>query len=244
MKWCALPLVMAAVTPVFTQTPASPPAFEVASLKISPTHGSGLTSIGPYGTERFTITNTPADLLLQIAFGVLPYQMSGAPGWFDTERYDLTAKAEEGVKLTSEELRPRLQRLLAERMKLVVHRETKEFSGFALVIAKGGPKLKESTASPSEQGVTYSGGMRLPNATIDWLAAMLITPLGRPVVNKTGITGNYDIEITYAKEGDTNSSQPSLFTALEERLGLKLEAQKVSVEMLAIDHMERVPTDN
>jgi uncharacterized protein (TIGR03435 family) len=246
MNWRALPLVMVAWASVCAQQLAPLPGFEVASLKISPTHGTGLTLIGPFGTERFTITNAPIELLLQIAFEVQPYQILGEPKWFDSVRYDLTAKAEDGVKLTADELPGRLQRLLAERMKLAVHHDKKEFSGFALVRAKSGPKLKQSTStgSGSEQGVTYPGGMRLPNATLDWLASMLYPPLGRPVVNKTGITGNYDIELTYAKDADANSSQASIFSALEEQLGLKLEAQRVTVEMLVIDSMQQVPTEN
>jgi len=83
-------------------------------LKISPAHGSPATAMSPYGTERFTITNAPADLLLQIAFPILPYQIVGGPKWLDTELHDLTAKAEEGAKLTTRELQPRLRRLLAE----------------------------------------------------------------------------------------------------------------------------------
>jgi uncharacterized protein (TIGR03435 family) len=240
----ALPFVVVALAPGLAQRPTSLPAFEVASLKISPTHGTGLTSIGPFGTERFSITNSPMELLLQIAFEVQPYQILGEPKWFDSERYDLTAKAEDGIKLTPDELPQRLQRLLAERMKLEVHREKKEFSGFALIVAKGGPKLKQSVAAASEQGVTYPGGMRLPHATLDWLASMLFPPLGRPVENKTGITDSFDIELTYAREGDANSSQPSLFAALQEQLGLQLEPQKVKVEMLVIDRMERVPAEN
>ena len=123
----------------------------------------------------------------------MPYQIVGEPEWFDSERYDLTARAEEGVMLGSRESP---QRLMAE---LKVHRESKEFSGFALVVAKRGFKLKES-GETLEQSMVYPGGMRLPHATLDWLAAMLITPARRPVVNKTGIAGNYDIELTYAKE--------------------------------------------
>jgi len=79
---------------------------------------------------------------------------------------------------------------------------------------------------------------------MDWLASMLSNPVGRPVVNQTGIAGSYDIDLSYAKESDARSSLPSLFTTLEQRLGLKLEAQTVTVEMLTIDRIERVPVEN
>jgi len=225
------------------QVPAAEPEFETAVVKISPAHGSGLTSMGPYGTDRFTITNAPLGLLLQIAFSVQPYQLAGEPKWTDFERYDVTAKAEDGVKLTSGKLQPRLQRLLAQRLKLTVHRETKDFSGFELVAAEGGPKLKESAADNSEEGEVYPGGMRLPHASLDWLASMLTGPAGRPVVNKTGISGSYDIELTYGKD-ERDTAAPSIFTALQEQLGLKLDAQKVAVEMLVIDRVDRVPAGN
>ncbi len=80
--------------------------------------------------------------------------------------------------------------------------------------------------------------------SLDALASMLAGPVGKPVLNKTGLDGNYDIKLTYARDGDTSSSRPSLFTAIQEQLGLKLESQKVPLEMLVIDHCERVPTEN
>jgi len=244
MKRCAVLLVFAAAARVCAQPAAGGPAFETASLRISPARGSGATSFSPYGSERFTITNAAPELLLQIAFGVQPYQIVGEPKWFDSVLYDLTAKAEEGVKLTARELQPRLQRLLAERLKLAVHRETAELPGFALLVAKNGPKLKPSAVGHADEGVIYPGGLRLPGATMDWLASMLVSAAGRPVMNKTGIAGSYDVELEYAKEGERNSPLPTLFTALQERLGLKLEAETVSVEMLVIDRMERVPAEN
>jgi len=198
--------------------------------------------MSPYGTERFTITNAPADLLLQIAFGVLPYQIVGEPKWFDSEKYDLTARAEDGVKLTSSELRPRLQRLLAERLKLAVHREKQDLSGFALVVAEGGPRLKESHAT-NDQGVYFPGGLHLPFTSMDWLASMLVNPLGRPVVNKTKLTALYDVELRYARQGDEKTVLASVIKALEE-LGLTLEAQTVTLDMLVIERIDRVPAEN
>ena len=217
------------------------PSFEAASVKLLPGH-DGFTSFSPFGTGRFTITNTPLILLIQIAFGV-PYEQISAGNWLGPERYDVVAKAEDGVELSPKELSPRLQQLLIQRFKLAVHHEKKEVQGYALVIAKGGPKLHKSAGSTAV-GAIYPGGIRGPNWPMSGLAAGLASPVGRPVVDQTGITGNYDIELNYARDGDVDSLLPSLFTALQEQLGLKLEPRKVSIEIVVIDHVERVPTGN
>ena len=179
-----------------------------------------------------------------MAFGVDDNQLVGAPNWFISERYDVTAKPEGDLSLTYEELAPRLQQLLAQRFKLAIHREMKDVQGYALVIAKGGPKLKQGTPGNSAGGAIFPGGLRNPNTSLDTFAAMLARPTGRPVVNKTGIAGNYDIDLRYAKDDAADSSLPSIFTALQEQLGLKLETQKVPVGMLVIDHVEKIPTEN
>ena len=111
-------------------------------------------------------------------------------------------------------------------------------------IAKSGPKLKQGTPGKAAGGMILPNGLRNPSASMDSLAGMLVRPLHRPVVNKTGIEGNYNIVLNYAPEGATDASRPSLFTALQEQLGLKLEAQTVTVEVLVIDHVEKVPTEN
>ena len=236
-----MPLLIAVSSRMLGQSPGPAPAFEVATLKISAAHGSGVTAMSPYGTERFTVTNASADLLVQIAFGVQPYQIVGEPAWFESELYDLTAKAEEGVKLTSRELQPGLQRLLAERMKLEVHREKKHYPGFALVVAEGGPKLKEGHAANNDQGVYFPGGLHLPFTSMDWFASMLTNSVGQPVVNKTGIAGFYDVDLNYGRQRDEKAVLAAVIKALREQVGLTLEPQTVTVEMLVVDHVERVP---
>jgi uncharacterized protein (TIGR03435 family) len=209
------------------------PSFEVASVRLTPAASLGYTSVSPYGTPRFTATNVTLDLLVEMAFEVRRDQISGIEK-LGSEHYDIAAKSEGDVSLTYLQLKPRLQQLLAQRFRLAIHRETKDFDGYALVVGKGGLKLKPSTGA-SAQGVIFSRGLRLPNASTDALAATLASPTGRPVLNKTGIQGNFDVQLDYAPDGAADSPLPSIFTALQEQLGLKLEAQKVPVEMLVID---------
>jgi uncharacterized protein (TIGR03435 family) len=235
-------LAIAAATIGSRAQPSPSPAFEVASVRRTPPASLGNTSVGPWGTATYTITNAGLYLLVEQAYGISEGQISGIDK-LGSEHYDISAKAEEGVKLTPELLRPRLQRLLAERFKLEVHRDSKDVDGYALVVAKGGPKLKPAGKGTGGNSV-YPGGLRMINAPVSAFALLLVRPAGRPVVDKTGITGNYDFTLTYAKEGDTGSSLPNFFTALQEKLGLKLEPAKVREELVVIDRVEKIPTEN
>ena len=227
------------------QPPATPlPSFEAASVKLRPQNDAGM-SISPYGTNRFTMTNTTLPPVIQLAFDDIPdTQILGQPNWMDAERYDVIAKAEDGVILTRERLRPRLQRLLAERFKLATHWNTKEAQGYALLVAKGGPRLKPAAPETEGRGMVYFGQLFSASASLETLAGLLSLAIHRPVINKTSIEGNYEIDLHYARDDDTNPSLPSIFTVLQEQLGLKLETQKISLKILVIDHVERVPTEN
>jgi uncharacterized protein (TIGR03435 family) len=228
---------------VLGQARAEPyPTFEVASVRPTPTGSFGDTSWGPYGTNRYTATNATLDFLIQIAYGIPRDQISGIEK-LGSEHYEVNAKAEDGVLLTSEQLRPRLQRLLVERFKLATHREQREFDGYALVVAKGGPRL-EPTAGVSENGMIYPGGLRLMNATLVGFAGSLRSPAGRLVIDKTDIKGNYDFTLSYARDEGVESRLPSLFTALQEQYGLRLEKAKVALDILVIDQVEKVPSEN
>jgi uncharacterized protein (TIGR03435 family) len=229
-----------AVTCLAGQTPS---AFEVASVRITPPDKIGYTALPKYGTNRFISTNITLDLMIQLAYGVTWNQISGMEK-LGKYHYDITAKAEDGVVITGETLGPRLRQLLEQRFKLATHRETKEFPGYALVVAKAGPKLQPSKQDSTAYGMVYPGGLRAPHATMEVLAIDLASPLGRPVIDQTGVKGQYDIQLDYARDGDANSSLPSIFTALEEQLGLKLEPRKVPVELLVIDRIETVPSEN
>lgn len=181
--------------------------------------------------------------MIQMAYGVTWNQISGMEK-LGKNHYDISAKAEDGVVITPETLKPRLRQLIEQRFKLATHRETKEFPGYALVVAKGGSKLRPAKKGSTAYGMVYPGGMRLPNTSMDGLGTFLASPLGRPVIDQTGIQGDYEIQLDCARDGDANSPLPSIFTALQEQLGLKLEPRKVPVELLVIDRVETVPSEN
>jgi uncharacterized protein (TIGR03435 family) len=222
----------------------SQPAFEVASVKMTPASNAGYSTFSPYGKGRFTVTKVTLQLLICLAFDVDETQIIDAPGWLTSQNYDVDAKPEEGVNLSYEELKPRLQKLLAQRFKLTFHTQMHDVVGYALVVAKGGPKLQPSTVPEPSGANVLPNGLRNPNANMEMLAAMLTRPVHRPVVDQTGIQGGFDIKLDYAPEGATDSSLPTIFTALQEKLGLRLENRKVPQEMLVIEHVERVPADN
>jgi uncharacterized protein (TIGR03435 family) len=240
----ALFAVSVATAPPLRAQPATPAsAFEVASVRLIPPGKGGMISISPSGSPTFTATNINLEILIAMAYGVDSDNLLNAPSWLGSQQYDLTAKAEGSPRLTYEQLRAPLQKLLEERFQLAVHRQTKEGSGYALVAAKSGPKLQESKGD-APHAYILKGGLNLQNSSIDDLAGTLKRPAGRPVVNETGIKGRFDIKLDYVPEGAANSDRPSLFTALQEQLGLQLVTRKVPVEMLAIDRVERVPSEN
>jgi uncharacterized protein (TIGR03435 family) len=231
---------------VHAQVAAAAPAaaqFEVASIRVSPAGENGLTSFSGVGMPRFAATNVSLPLLMQIAFGVDEYQIIGRPKWMDSARYDISAKPEGEANLTYDRMKPLLQNLLIQRFHLVVHRETKEFKGYGVVVAKGGLKLP---ASKGDAGANYilQNGLRLSNIDMPGIASALGRATGRPMVDRTGVPGRFDVKLDYAPDNATDSSLPSLFTAVQEQLGLKLEAQQVPVEMLVIDRVDRIPTEN
>jgi len=224
------------------QSPAAQPAFATATVKRHPAN-NGPPSISPYGTGHFTATNAPLEFLMELAFAVDQNQIFGAPDWIYSERYDIDAKAEPGVSLTYEQVKPRLERLLRQRLKLASHREQKQLDGYELAIAPGGPKLRRSIGAAGTGSVS-PGGMRFPTISMSVFAPILATPVGKPVVDKTGLKGNYDIDLKYSPTGNANANAPSIFAALQDQLGLLLQPRKVAVDTLVIDHVERQPAQN
>jgi uncharacterized protein (TIGR03435 family) len=220
------------------------PAFEVVSLKID--RDSPFGNASPLGQNRWTATQANLIRLVGLAFDV-PYQeMVGVPDWGGPERYAVAAKAEDGVLLTTENLAARLRTFLAERFKLVTHRETQQRKGYVLVVAKSGSKIKAAKDGPPLMSALRPDSLRARSVEMDTLARILgHAPglVGQPVVNETGLAGTYEFTLTFAPEGSTDSSLPSVFTALEEQLGLKLEPRTVPVEMIVIDHVERPVLD-
>jgi uncharacterized protein (TIGR03435 family) len=257
----------------------TPPAFEVASVKPNKS-GTTQANIGmlPNGVN---FVNLPLRAIIQFAYGVnQPSKLVGVPDWAAMERYDIAARAAGPV--TPDERRLMLQALLADRLKLVARLEKREVSILALMLARNDGKLgknlveskgciapgsaaaKEAAAGNAPAGPetllcgpkTGGGGrLILTGIPIQQFTALLGTMLSRTVVDKTGLTGRYDLDVTYTPEqpipagvsfpgpaADPNG--PSIYTAVREQLGLKLEPQKDQEEVLVIDHVERQPSEN
>ncbi len=191
------------------------------------------------------------------AYNLKNYQVADTPALeaVGETYYDIAAKAEGDGTPKQGEFRQMLQALLADRFKLKVHREMREMPVYALVVGKNGPKFKESSADANPSGNYGVNGrnqtMSLSKATMEDVARDLRVYVDRPVVDKTGLKGNYDIkmEATPAFRISRNPDNPSdpgdisAFTAVQEQLGLKLEAQKALIEVLVVDHVER-PSEN
>jgi uncharacterized protein (TIGR03435 family) len=230
--------------PQATESSEKLPRFEVASVRIVSPNEVGVFSISPPGATTFSLRNARLSLLIALAFGIdSSSQISGKPNWLESEHYDIVAKPEGDVGLTYEELRPFLQQLLQERFHLTYHHDAKMRQGYALVLAKGGPKLIPSSGD-TPKALALKDGLRIHTGTIQLLASMLSHPVGAPVIDKTGITGNYDIQLNFADDEASESPLPSVFTAVQEVLGLKLVKQEVPFDVLMIDHVDRIPTDN
>jgi uncharacterized protein (TIGR03435 family) len=229
---------------------AQQPSFDAATIK--PTAPSERVSghWSPPGIGRFSAHSLTLQFLIQMAYGVESYQISSEPSWLDSDFYDVEAKPEEGIELSPDELKPRLQNLLVERFHLAAHFETRTVRGYALIVAKGGAKLQSTKGDhfPGFRIDTSAGHLEGLNWSMPYLAKMLQHATDLPVADQTGIAGSYDIKLRFAPASEPNldqdSSLPSLFTALRETLGLELKAQQVPMQVLVIDHIDRVPAAN
>ncbi len=232
--------------------------FEVASVKPHPLDDpNGGISPHPGG---FSAIGIPLKLLIQVAWGLKEYQVAGGPDWITTERYDVLAKAPAGMNPTQQEIKPMLQALLTDRFQLRFHRETRDLPAFALVVAKGGVKLKPSgndkaqTTLSDEHPFADKGNGPLISVGHGFLMGQRLDMQGladalgqqsdRAVVNKTGMSGEFDLTLKWSPEaGEKDAAGISLFTAIQEQLGLKLESTKSPVELLVIDSAQK-PSPN
>jgi bla regulator protein blaR1 len=238
------------------------PKFEVASIKPSNSADRRrLFDVQPGG--RITVANFTVKRLIQQAYGIKDFQISGGPGWMGADPFDISTKPE--IATTNfDQIKLMLQSLLAERFQLVVRRDTKEVPVYTLVVDKNGPKFKEATeADPNKPRVTIIRRGRLTAQGTDMriFAGVLSGFLGRVVVDKTGLTGSYDVKLEWVPDENQVAMfqtmgvpegfgapapdwhGPSLFAALPEQLGLKLESQKGPVEIFTIERIER-PSEN
>jgi uncharacterized protein (TIGR03435 family) len=231
--WLSIVIAAVAIGGVQAQT-----QFEVASVKVNDSGGPG-GSMRTTPGGRLEATNSNMRALIRYAYNVKDFQVEGAPRWFDAARYDVSAKAP--AKATTPEIRVMVQKLLAERFALVIHRETKEIPVYDLARGKQGARVKENLEGDTAVA-SGSGEIRGTKMTMTMLANQLATALGRPVINKTGLQATYDVDLHWSPEGDPD--QPSIFAAVQEQLGLRLEAAKGPVEVLVIDSVNRVPVAN
>lgn len=226
--------------------PAARSSFEVATIRATPRDQVGGSQWSPPGVGRFDATDVTLGFLIHMAFDVDENEIAGKPKWFDATHYDLAAKPEDGVRLSRDELRPLLQELLRERLHLASHFETRMERGYALVVAKGGPKLQPTAGGkpPGFRIFVAAGDLRGVNWSMPWLAAMLQQVMGEPVADETGLAGSYDISLHFAPDVESDSALPSVFTAVKESLGLEMKAGRVPVRVLVIDHVDEVPAPN
>jgi uncharacterized protein (TIGR03435 family) len=237
--------------------------FEVASIK--PNHSGGNRmgiSMEPGG--RFVATNVALKTLITMAYDLKDNQVSGLPGWADSDRFDITAKPESGTRVKDGDERVMIQALLADRFKLNFHKETRELPIYALVVAKNGLKMQASKGNANFDDDAGAKSMPGPgrggpgirrtrgeingaNVKVDMLADQLSSIVGRSVIDKTGLTGDYDFALKYtpdsADAAAADSPNPSIFVAVQEQLGLKLEAQRGPVDLYIIDRIEK-PSEN
>jgi uncharacterized protein (TIGR03435 family) len=241
---------------------AQGPAFETASIKPTPPGGNPAVSwrIGPTPGGGLVAEGLSLKAIISWAYGLQGYQVSGGPSWVDSIDWSIMAKAPEAQKpedsvqwkdMNPEQLgryvsvaRQRMQALLAERFHLVLKRETKEGRIYALTVGKDGSKMKDSASggvSANDRSILSQG------TTMQFLTTLLGSNLKRPVIDETGLKGNYSFELKWAPDQPASTepdapaaeSSSSIFAAIEEQLGLRLEPWKAPVEAIVIQSAEK-----
>jgi len=238
-------LATAALAFSFGAWAQSPPAFEVASIRRNLSAGPN-TNINISG-GRLTVTNASLKTLIRNAYEILGFQLAGEPRWLDTEMYDIVATTGASGKISPDQFKLLLQNLLADRFQLKVHWETRETSVYELLLDKNGPRFKDNSDG-QEPGINTSkrsgkGTMKGTREPISILASNLGNQLSRIVVDKTGLQGVYDWTLEWSLDMTDDATHPTLFTALQEQLGLRLKASKGPMETLVIDSANR-PSEN
>jgi uncharacterized protein (TIGR03435 family) len=240
------------------QTAAPKPAFEVATVKRN-TSIEPAFSIGFQPGGRFRVVGMDVRTLITIAYRMgarlYPSQVVGGPAWMASDAYDIAAKAADEVltgpaaEITAKR-EAMLQSLLEDRFKLKVHRDRREVTGYALVLARKdgalGPQLRRSTINCAVditrcETRSLNGELTSTSMTAGALASFLASvPLKTVVVDRTGLTGMFALSLEWTPDG---SDKPTLFTAIQDQLGLKLEPEHTPIEVVVIDHIERPAAD-
>jgi len=244
--------------PALLVAQTTPASFTVASIKPNKSSDERF-MLRPMPGGGLTATGVTLKLLILNAYEVAAYQISGGPAWMGSERWDIEAKTDgfQG-RFSADQFDVMLRRLLEDRFQLKTHRQSKKLPAYALVVDKSGSKLKPHASDAAGSPINRSapGSIAFENVPIAGLARMLSGNLGRPVLDRTRLAGNFDFQLEWMPENQggpeafglppraepprsSDSSAPSIFTALEEQLGLKLKATKAPVDVLVIDRAER-----
>jgi len=252
MKLAAIAPLLIALAPA--ATPAQQPAFEVASVRPS-REGNRREQI-QVGPGTVTMRNVTLKGAVRWAYHVFNFQVSG-PDWIGYERYDIVARS--AGPAPEDQLRRMAQALLSDRFRLTLHRTSREMTAYILTVGKNGPKFKEST---TEGEFSVQPDQRRMMLTVQRIGSaqfveMLSGILNAPVLDQTGLTGKYDITIDGAKYMDQlsrhNEAGPApdpmgplalIMTAIQDELGLKIDSRKAPIDLLIVDHAEKVPTEN
>jgi len=235
------------------------PSFEVATIKPSNPDAPGI-GIRMNGRNFSTLNTTLSDLIT-FAYGIHARQITGAPGWVETDKFDLAAIPDKPGMPNDKQIKGMMQKLLADRFKLTFHHDKKELGVFLITLGKTGPKLTKNDSNPDGLpglGMNGMGRVSARNATIaDFAGLMQGRILDRPVVDQTGLAGRFDFTLQWTPDdsqyggrggqapppANGANAPPNLFDAMQEQLGLKIESTKAPVDVLVIDHVEK-PSDN
>jgi uncharacterized protein (TIGR03435 family) len=231
------------------------PTFEVATIKPSDSNVPG--NWFRVNGRNFTTHNISLAGIIKFAYGVHAKQIINMPDWMDQDTYDISAVPDGEGQPSDKQWKTMMQKLMADRFKLVFHHDKRELAVFALTVGKDGPKnIAENTSGGSLPGMFFQGtpgGIMLPakNATMkDFTGLLQEVVLDKPVVDQTGITGRYDFTVKWAPDesqfsghvpppSDAADAPPNLFTAVQEQIGLKIESTKTMADVLVIDHVEK-----
>jgi uncharacterized protein (TIGR03435 family) len=257
-RWIVVGVLVLAGAGAHAQTPAARPkfeAFEVATVKPVDVDAKAGRMFRMDGPHRWTATNFTLKALIALAFDLNPRTILDGPGWMDEQHFVIQAVTPGDVAPTRMEQMQMLRALLVERFELKFHRQEKEFAIYELIVAKGGPKLK-AAAKPDDPprivGVVYPDRIEVPARSVtmdDFVAMLQRATLDKPTVNKTGLTGKYDFDLRFLQDetqyggelpkASEDSQCPPLFTAVQEQLGLKLEATRGMVSAMVVDGAAR-----
>jgi uncharacterized protein (TIGR03435 family) len=223
------------------------PDWEVATVKPSdPEDKNG--GFQWKGGRELIERKTVKDMLV-LGYGMHEKQLVGVPGWAESERWDVEGLADVPGHPSLEQLQSLVRKILAERFGLKMHIEKRETGVYAITVAKGGPKLEKSAGDPNglmSEDDHDNGGQRMvhmTNATMGELALLMKFMMERPVVDQTGLTERYDFRLTWtyddSKVPTDGTAPPTLFTAVQEQMGLKMESIKAQTDLMVIDKLER-----